>query len=229
MSQTQYQSIIKLIRQVKQGKPLAYILGHKEFWSLKLTVNPNTLIPRPETETIIELALNLSTPPKTILDLGTGSGAIAVALALEFPRSQITATDISKEALKIARLNAKHHKLTNIEFVPGSWFDPIKTPKKFELIVSNPPYVAENDKHLPQLKYEPVQALVSKNKGLADIEKIIKTAFNYLNPDSHIMIEHGYQQKQAVQSLLHQYQYTNIKTTKDLAGLDRISQANRPH
>ena len=210
------------------GEPIAYILGKKEFWSFELTVNQNVLIPRPETETLVEVALNkLGREPAAVADLGTGSGAIAIALAHECPNWAVVATDISEAALKLARHNVMQLQLKNIEFYCGDWGGALPR-KKFDLIISNPPYIAQNDPHLQQgdVRFEPKIALEAGD-GLSELQKIIIQAKEYLKIGGLLMLEHGYDQSEKVQNLLHQNKYQNIMPYKDLADIYRIVVAQK--
>lgn len=210
------------------GEPIAYILGKKEFWSLELTINQNVLIPRPETETLVEVALSrLGREPAIVADLGTGSGAIAIALAHERPNWTVVATDVSEEALKLARHNARQLQLKNIEFYCGDWGGALPR-KKFDLIISNPPYIAQNDPHLQQgdVRFEPKIALEAGD-GLSELQKIIIQAKEYLKIGGLLMLEHGYDQSEKVQNLLQQNKYQNITPHKDLANIYRIVVAEK--
>ncbi len=226
LSNTLIESLNKLIVSRSQGHPIAYLAKQKEFWSLLLHVDENTLIPRPETEVLVEKALELI-PINTklnILDLGTGSGAIAIAIASERPLANITATDISDETLKIAKLNAKFHQINNIEFKKGYWFD-IDNLATYDLIVSNPPYIKAGDSHLTQgdVRFEPVSALISGEDGLDDLRIIISHAKNYLNKQAWLLVEHGYNQVQQVQALFNKNNFNSVSTIKDYANNDRIT------
>ncbi len=213
-------------RRIK-GEPIAYITGHREFWSLDLKVTPDTLIPRPETELLIELALKLIPPdqPTAIADLGTGSGAIAAAVATERPHCSIFATDISASALHIAESNFKHLKLTNIQTSKGRWCEAMPQSHKFNLILSNPPYIPDSDPHLNQgdLPWEPRGALASGADGLNDIRCITGQAPNHLAADGWLLVEHGYNQGSKVCNLLKTHGFKQVSTQQDLAGQDRIS------
>lgn len=208
------------------GVPIAYILGEREFWSLNLKVNPHTLIPRHETEQLVELALAFlpNQPDVCILELGTGSGAIALALGKERPQWQIFASDISPEALKVATENAQNHTLKNISFYQSDWFSQIPQ-RQYHAIIANPPYIAEHDPHLQQgdLCYEPRNALVSSQEGLADLQCIIEQGHEYLLPNGFILVEHGYEQKLKVQSILNKLGYKNVQCWHDIHGHDRVS------
>lgn len=216
-----------LLQRRSTGQPIAYLLGEKEFWSLPLEVSEATLIPRPETELLVETALKIiSRPDAQVLDLGTGTGAIALALASEHPRWQITAVDVVLEAVALAERNRLRLGLENVSVVQSNWFENI-TAKKFDLIVTNPPYIADDDPHLNQgdVRFEPKSALVAKNKGLADISSIIVAAKEYLGKGAYLFIEHGYQQGQAVRYLFELESYTQIVTLQDLSGCERLSYA----
>ncbi len=208
------------------GKPIAYITGYKEFWSRDFKVTPEVLIPRPETELIIELCLDLI--PKNnktrILDLGTGSGIIGITLAAECPNCEVIASDFSLAALDIAKFNAQTHQTTNISFYQSDWLTDIPN-QTFELIVSNPPYIAKDDVHLIQgdLRFEPSSALSANKNGLSDIKTIINNARKYLNPEGYLLIEHGYNQENAVQSIYRDFNFYNINTHKDLSAQPRVT------
>ncbi len=257
-----------LLKRRLSGEPIAYILGYREFYGLKLKVTPDTLIPRPDTETLVEAALaripaqNVQTPsfprkresmlnlnqkmdsrfrgndelsniskitqPLHILDLGTGTGAIALAIAKNRPNAFVTAVDASENALKIAQENAQNLAITNVKFVQSNWFSALKSEKfdaKFDLIVSNPPYIEANDIHLTKgdLRYEPITALASGQDGLDDICKIIDSAPKHLNPRGWLMLEHGYNQADSVAHLLSQGGFTEVGHALDLAGIQRVT------
>jgi len=224
VSQKQQQQIIKLCQQRLEGLPFAYITGLKSFWTLDLKVNKHTLIPRPETEMLVELVLQRTSLnfDGNILDLGTGTGAIALSIALERPKAQISAIDYSLECLNIAQFNKDKYSIQNVKFFQSDWFENIGS-EKFNYIVSNPPYIEDTDMHLESLKYEPISALTSKNNGLADIIEIIDKAKNHLKKDGTLMLEHGFNQKTSVQQLLKQRSYKNVKSFNDLAGIPRIT------
>ncbi len=216
----------KLVKKRKTGLPIAYLVGIKEFWSREFIVNQHVLIPRPETELLIEFALELipDNQSKSIVDLGTGSGAIGITLAAERPISKIIATDKSIPALDIAKTNAKKHNITNIEFMVSHWLRQFGN-EKHHLMVSNPPYIAPQDPHLQQgdLRFEPPIALMANRQGLNDIFEIVKTAKNFISAGGYLLIEHGYNQKQQVQSIYEKCNYTNIASHHDLAGQPRIT------
>jgi len=228
-SQAQFQ--MRIDRRIK-GEPIAYILGKREFYGLPLTVTPDTLIPRPDTETLVEAALALI-PKNTahcILDLGTGSGAIALAIAKHRPLSKVTAVDACIKALTIARENAQNLAITNIALCHSNWFDRLHS-QTFDLIVSNPPYIEVHDIHLHQgdLRFEPLSALASGDDGLNDISHIISRAKQHLNINGWLLIEHGYNQSGKVASLMQQAQFNAIQHINDLAGIARVTIAqNQP-
>lgn len=215
----------KLIKQRAQGEPIAYLTGNREFWSLSLKVSPAVLIPRPETERLVEAALE-KIPPNAdwrIADLGTGSGAIALALASEREKCDLSATDISLAAVRVAQQNARRLKLKHIHFYQGSWTEPLKG--KFHLVVSNPPYVDANDAHLSQgdLRFEPRQALTPGTDGLNAIRDISRLVQPMLLDGGWLMLEHGLEQGSATRAILKDVGYTNIQTLQDLAGHDRVT------
>jgi release factor glutamine methyltransferase len=225
-SQARFQ---QLIEQRSNGIPVAYLTGQREFWSREFLVTPDTLIPRPETELLIEIALHHAATcpasPLRIADLGTGSGAIAVTLALELPLAQIYAVDISVAALAIARQNAENLGARNALFLEGNWLQPLADQAPFDLIVSNPPYVATNDGHLSRgdIRFEPPGALASGADGLDDIRHIIANAQSALKSGGWLLLEHGYDQGQAVQLLLEQARFINTAGYQDLSGHGRVS------
>ena len=208
--------------------PIAYLLGTKAFWTLDLIVTPDVLIPRPETELLVEIALDKIHEIKKpkILDLGTGSGAIALALASERPDAKIIACDYSAKALVVAKENAKNNGLDKqVTFMESDWFSNISG-INFDLIVSNPPYIAPDDPHLAQtIRHEPQQALIADNAGMKDIEIIIKTSKSHLKKGCWVMIEHGYDQKEQTLELFTQYSYQDPVNYLDIAGNPRLSLA----
>ena len=216
-----------LLKRRLKGEPIAYILGYREFYGLKLKVTPDTLIPRPDTETLVEAALAKipqNTTSKT-LDLGTGTGAIALAIARHCPNAYITATDASQAALNVAIENAHQLNITNVHFILSDWFSALND-EKYDVIVSNPPYIEQDDAHLQQgdLRFEPISALASGKDGLDAIRHIIKTAPQYLNPHGWLLLEHGYNQASEVRELLAQHGFVSISSVKDFGGNERVSQ-----
>jgi release factor glutamine methyltransferase len=203
-----------------QGEPVAYIVGSKPFFGMDLQVDRRVLVPRPDTETLVEWALTLA-KTKTVLDMGTGSGAIALALKSVRPDWQVTALDASSDALAVAQINAKRLHL-NVNFLQSSWFDALSN-EKFDLIVSNPPYIVEGDWHMAALAHEPKQALTSGADGLEDIRKIIQQAPAFLTSGGWLLLEHGYDQAAAVRGLLAQRGFTQVRSQLDLAGIERCS------
>jgi len=210
-----------------QGTPIAHLIGSRGFWTLDLKVTPDTLIPRPETEHLVEKALALHLPANShVLDLGTGTGAIALALATERPDWQLTAVDCQPEVLAVARHNCQRHQLTNVEITESNWFSTLATQSaKFDLIVSNPPYIHSDDPHLQQgdLRFEPIAALVSGVEGLEDLRTIVDQSRDYLNPKGWLLVEHGYQQGPAVRELFTAAGFTEVSTQRDYNQLDRIT------
>jgi release factor glutamine methyltransferase len=213
------------------GEPMAYILGYREFYGLKLKTTPSTLIPRPDTETLVEAALAKISPltAERILDLGTGTGAIALAIASSRTETQVTAVDASQAALNIAIENADNLNISNIHFMLSDWFAALEH-EKFDVIVSNPPYIEKNDAHLTQgdLRFEPMSALASGEDGLDDIRKIIDDCLIYLKPQGWLMLEHGYQQALQVADLMAKIGLTHIETIKDLGSNDRVTIGKNP-
>lgn len=221
----QKKSFEDLVRRRVLGEPVAYLLGRKEFWGLEFEVNQHTLIPRPETELLVELVLERlgKKTHLSILDLGTGSGAIALALASEKPDWKITALDQSSEALAVAKSNARAHALSNVSFACSDWFLQLDSQMRFDVIVSNPPYIDAQDCHLDALGFEPRSALVAAKNGLQDFEKICMGAKSYLQEDGLLLFEHGYEQGDAVQELLDMNDFYEVETVNDLAGLARVT------
>ncbi|WP_321528944.1 peptide chain release factor N(5)-glutamine methyltransferase [Sedimenticola selenatireducens] len=232
LSDDQQADFLALIERRNRGEPLAYLTGYREFWSLSLRVTPDTLIPRPETELLVECALALlkQRETATVADLGTGSGAIAAAIACEHPQVRLVATDISAAALAIAENNCQTLQLHNIELRQGSWMASLKTGEFYDLILSNPPYVAEGDPHLQRdgLPWEPVTALTSGPDGLGDIRQLIADAPPHLQPEGWLIIEHGLDQGSAVRQLFSQAGYRAISTHQDLELRDRLTKGKRP-
>ncbi|AAM85848.1 protein-(glutamine-N5) methyltransferase, release factor-specific [Yersinia pestis] len=208
----------------EQGEPIAYLVGEREFWSLPLSVSSATLIPRPDTECLVEQALaRLPAMPCRILDLGTGTGAIALALATERRDCAVIAVDINADAVALARHNAEKLTIDNVCFLQGSWFEPVSG--RFALIASNPPYIDANDPHLNEgdVRYEPHSALVAAAEGMADLAAIVSQAPGYLDPGGWLMLEHGWQQANAVQELLKNSGFSAVMTCKDYGNNDRVT------
>lgn len=219
---TRYQSSLQ--RRL-QGEPLAYILGEREFFGLSFKVTPATLIPRPDTELLVELALaRITTAGCRVLDLGTGSGAIALAIAHARPDAEVAAVDASEAALAVAQENARRLGVRNAGFVQGDWFSALGG-ACFNLIVSNPPYIAADDRHLQQgdLRFEPATALASGADGLDDIRRIIKEAGSHLVDGGWLMLEHGYDQAVPVRELMIEGGFWSVHSNKDLAGIERVT------
>ena len=219
-----------LLARRQRGEPIAYLTGTREFWSMALNVSPATLIPRPETELLVERALELIPPDTawTIADLGTGTGAVALAVAEERPRCRVIATDVSPSALNVARSNVKKFDLTNVELRQGDWFVPLAG-EKLDMIVSNPPYVCANDPHLQHgdVRFEPASALASGADGLDAIRHIASQAPQHLKTGGHLLLEHGFDQADAVAGLLRQQGYRDIVSHRDLSGNNRVTECRR--
>ena len=217
----------------RAGEPLAYLLGQQEFYGRPFAVSPAVLIPRADTETLVETALEQllllrqqrRTVPLSLLELGTGSGIIAITLALEAPDTEVHAVERSPEALAVAQQNATTLGADRIHWHAGSWWQALASPRRFDLIVSNPPYIAANDHHLQQgdLRFEPPQALAAGPDGLDDLRIIISSAPAHLNPGSWLLLEHGYDQEAPVQALLRDAGFADVFTRRDLAGQPRVS------
>jgi len=208
------------------GEPIAYIVGEREFWSLPLQVAPSTLIPRSDTERLVEIALEkVPHIQGDILDLGTGTGAIALAIASELPQRKVWGVDVKEEARKLAESNALKLGIENTTFLSGDWFAPLEGEGQFALIVSNPPYIEKQDPHLAQgdVRFEPLSALVAEDNGLADIKYISEQALRFLLPDAWLMFEHGYDQGSSVRNILSALGYQSITTYKDYGENDRVT------
>lgn len=240
LDETQITLFHQLCDKRQAGHPIAHIVGYREFWTLNLKVTPTTLIPRPDTETLVEHALLLVSDHEfeqkikqhskhqdeylTGLDLGTGTGAIALSLASELKHWDWLAADFLADAVSLAQENAELNGVTNCKVIQSDWFEQIPS-TKFNLIVSNPPYIDENDPHLSQgdVRFEPLSALTAPDNGLADIKKIVSQAREYLHDNGLLIIEHGNKQGDVVKSIFSQYNYTHIRTIKDLSENDRIT------
>ncbi|MCV6625493.1 MAG: peptide chain release factor N(5)-glutamine methyltransferase, partial [Cellvibrionaceae bacterium] len=225
-SAEQLQAYRTLLARRQLGEPVAHILGRREFWDLDLAVNPSTLIPRADTEALVELALNIyPEPPARVLDLGTGSGAIALALARSWPAAEVVGTDLSEAALALAAANGQRNGVANVRWCHSAWFAELSDAGLFELIVSNPPYIDAEDPHLSEgdVRFEPHSALVAADQGLADLAEISAAAPHFLSPGGWLLLEHGYQQGQAVRALLQAAGFTEVASHRDLAGRERIS------
>jgi release factor glutamine methyltransferase len=236
LSEQQTALLVSSIKRRKTGEPIAYITGEKSFWSLTLKTNSSTLIPRAETELLVEETLAIlehrrqsntaDDPDKTfnILDLGTGTGAIALSLAVELPTSRVYGCDYQQAAVELAIENAKLNKLSNAEFFQSDWFSQVPA-IMFDAVVANPPYVEAGDSHLEQgdLVFEPNSALVAKDQGLADIKLIVANAKKYLNSGAPLLLEHGYNQGEVVRNIFNSHGYSKIKTIVDLDGNDRVT------
>jgi release factor glutamine methyltransferase len=215
-----------LVTRRRDGWPVAYLLGTREFWSVPLGVTPDVLIPRHDTERLVEIALQRLAPERaaTVVDLGTGSGAIALALARERPRAHITATDASDNALAVAASNAVALGLERVQFLPGSWYAPLGE-RRFDMIVSNPPYIASGDPHLGlgDLRYEPHDALVSGADGLDALRVIVAQAPLHLVPEGWLLVEHGHDQGERVRALFAVAGFGDVETFRDYGGNDRVT------
>ncbi|OSM99643.1 MULTISPECIES: peptide chain release factor N(5)-glutamine methyltransferase [Lonsdalea] len=225
LSEAEQRQLSQLLERRVAGEPVAYLTGQKEFWSLQLTVSPATLIPRPDTECLVEHALSyLPAEPADILDLGTGTGAIALAIASERPDCRVQGVDIQLEAVTLAKENAQRLGISNAYFTQGSWFSRVEG-QRFILIVSNPPYIDAEDIHLSQgdVRFEPSGALISGEEGLADLRVIITESPQYLLPGGGLLLEHGWQQGAAVRSMLEQRGFIRVKTHKDYGSNERVS------
>ena len=218
-----------LARRRRDGEPIAYLTGVREFWGLSLLVTQNVMIPRPETETLVERALARLAPDRAshVLDLGTGSGAIALALARERPPVQIVATDVSEAALRVADANARRLGLYNVRFTRADWYDGMElSPERpaFDVIVSNPPYIAAGDRHLGEgdLRFEPMASLTPGGDGLSALSTIVAGAPQWLMPGGWLIVEHGYDQQDDVRALFESAGFIDVESTRDLAGIPRV-------
>ncbi|TNV22210.1 peptide chain release factor N(5)-glutamine methyltransferase [Buttiauxella sp. B2] len=221
----QQQELSVLLARRMKGEPIAHLVGEREFWSLPLRVSPVTLIPRPDTECLVEQALaRMPATPCSVLDLGTGTGAIALAIASERPDCDITALDLIPEAVELARDNASRLGITNVEVLQSNWFSALNT-RRYALIVSNPPYIDGEDPHLSQgdVRFEPRSALVADNHGLADLRTLIESSRDFLEPGGWLLLEHGWQQAVQTRELFADAGYTEIQSCQDYGGNDRLT------
>ena len=228
LSQEQAKHFVELMLRRVAGEPIAYIVNLREFWSLPLQVSPATLIPRPDTEVLVEQVLSQHVNENlTCLDLGTGTGAIALALASEKPLWTIEAVDFNHDAVELATRNAKNLDLSHVDIYQSDWFNSVFADKFFDIIVSNPPYIDAGDHHLDEgdVRYEPKTALVAADSGLADIKIIVNHARRFLKPGGSLYIEHGFEQSLAVKKILADFAYSEIETIKDYSNNDRITYA----
>ena len=220
-----------LVRRRAAGEPVAYLTGRREFFGLDLEITPDVLIPRPETELLVEMSLRWLAPERSarVLDLGCGSGAVALAIARERPHASVLASDVSAPALALARRNAQRLAIGNVAFVASDWFETLP-PGRFALIVGNPPYVAQGDPHLTEgdLRFEPPAALVSGERGLDALAAIVAGAPRHLDSGAHLALEHGHDQADAVQSLLRTTGFEAVASERDLAGIQRVSYGRWP-
>jgi len=235
LNETEQNQLNQMLERRTKGEPMAYILGEKEFWSLPLKVSSETLIPRPDTERLVEVALDWANKrlenqeSLQILDLGTGTGAIALALASELKqKAQVLGVDFKPEVVVLAESNRQTLQIENARFQQSDWFSTLVN-QQFDLIVSNPPYIDAEDENLQigDVRFEPLTALVADNHGLSDLQKIIENAPLYLKPNGALFLEHGWQQALDVQHIFHQNQWQAVETFQDYANLDRITKAEK--
>ncbi len=224
LTSQQQQQFSDLIARRQLGEPVAYLIGTQGFWDLHLKVSPHTLIPRGDTESLIDWVLEKELNPKSILDLGTGTGALALSLGHEFPNARVVGVDVVVDAVLLAQENQKLNKIENVNFMQSSWFDELNG-EKFDLIISNPPYIDEQDLHLSQgdVRFEPSSALTAKQKGFADLFFIAGNAQSHLNAQGCLVMEHGWQQARQVRDFLEAHNYKNVGSGKDLGGRERFT------
>ena len=220
LSNNQLKRLKDDLRTLEAGTPFAYLVGKKEFFGIELEVSESVLVPRPETELLVEMVLTIAPKNATLLDLGTGSGAIALAIAKERPDIKVSASDFSATALEIARKNARSLNL-NLTFFHSNWYESLPR-KNWDLLVSNPPYVSESDPHLDALEKEPKEALVSGTDGLEAIRHIVRGSSSFLNPQGHLLIEHGFNQSEAVSRIFIANSFKNVVSAKDYSGIERV-------
>lgn len=214
-----------LLERRREGLPIAYLTGEREFWSLQLAVSAATLIPRPETETLVAWALELALPSAaSVLDLGTGSGAIALALASERPLWDVMALDVSEEALQVARSNASRTSLMSVRFVQSDWYQAVAG-QRFNALLGNPPYIDGNDPHLAlgDVRFEPRSALVSSGSGVDDLGRLVAGAPDHLLDDGWLLLEHGFEQGDTVRAMLSDAGFSQVSTRQDMSGQERIT------
>lgn len=229
LSPAQAENFLQLFNRRKSGEPIAHIIGQREFWSLPLAVNNSTLIPRPDTELLVEWVLELfagdsAQQQRSCLDLGTGTGAIVLAIASEKPHWQLLGVDYAVAAVALAEQNRAQLNFNHVQIKQSDWFAAIPA-QQFDVIVSNPPYIDPQDPHLDQgdVRFEPRSALIADNKGLADIELIIQQSRNYLDEQGWLLLEHGYDQGRAVRELLVAQQFAQVETRRDYGGNERVT------
>ncbi len=220
LSNNQLKRLNDDLRKLGAGTPFAYISGRKEFFGIELEISESVLVPRPETELLVEMVLTIAPKNATLLDLGTGSGAIALAILKERPDIKVSASDLSASALEIARKNARSLNL-NLTFFHSNWYQSLPR-NKWDFLVSNPPYVSENDPHLDALEKEPIEALISGTDGLDAIRQIVKGSSHFLNPQGHLLIEHGFNQSEAVRKIFEANSFKNVVSAKDYGGIERV-------
>lgn len=225
LTDTQLEQLSQLLSRRSKGEPIAYLIGEREFWSLPLKVSPATLIPRPDTECLVEKALELLPANSAqLLDLGTGTGAIALAIASERSDCHIIGVDVQPDAVVLAQENATNLALTNTKFIESCWFSSLSG-YQFDMIISNPPYIDEDDEHIHQgdVRFEPLSALVAADKGFADIDNIISNACHYLTDKGWLLIEHGWQQGERVRNIFVDKGYCCVETFRDYGGNERVT------